>query len=192
MATTYSYKNLFGNQITNNQVNNLKEYFKDIYIDGMLKKTERIESSMVVHTYYYLNGTESIYDLLPLFRNKKVSFYNVSTINNYKIEDIYAYDNGILVDRSKSIANVQDKIICYQGIDIVTGLSINNDTRKYYYENNTLKYTFEYDENGDCFIIYDETDDQKDIFAWEIGQPDVSFTWQGFEYYEFAEPIIPQ
>lgn len=38
MATTYSYKNLFGNQITNNQVNNLKEYFKDIYIDGMLKK----------------------------------------------------------------------------------------------------------------------------------------------------------
>ena len=63
---------------------------------------------------------------------------------------------------------------------------------EYYYENNTLKYTFEYDENGDCFIIYDETDDQKDIFAWEIGQPDVSFTWQGFEYYEFAEPIIPQ
>ncbi|MFC6269262.1 hypothetical protein [Frigoriflavimonas asaccharolytica] len=191
MAGTNKFKNIYGKDITNNQTTSLKEYLKEFYIDGILKKSERIENSKVEFTYYYLDDSENINNLLPLYLNKKVSFYNISFVNNLKLEVIYSYENGILVGRCKSVIDSGNKIVCYQGLDI-SGLPINTETRKYFYENNEPKYTFEYDENGDCFIIYDDTTDQQDIFAWDIGDPNLtSFSWQGFEYYEHAEPIIP-
>lgn len=32
---------------------------------------------------------------------------------------------------------------------------------------------------------------QEDIFAWDTGTSETDFTWDGFEYYRNAEPLVP-
>lgn len=193
MAITNKLKNIYGLEISNEQANMLVEYFDEKLINGEVKKIDVIENKLVERTYYYyyLDDSESISSLLPTYQNKKVSFYNVSYVNNYKVEDIYSYENGVLKGRSKSILNNQKQLICYQKLDLITNQIINNATQKFYYENNKSRYTFEYDEFGNCFMIHDNMFAQEDIFAWDIGANETSFTWQGFEYYQQAQPLIP-
>ena len=114
MAIINKLKNIYGLEISNEQANMLVEYFDEKLINGEVKKIDVIENKLVERTYYYLDDSESISSLLPTYQNKKVSFYNVSYVNNYKVEDIYSYENGVLKGRSKSILNNQKQLICYQ------------------------------------------------------------------------------
>ena len=40
-------------------------------------------------------------------------------------------------------------------------------------------------------LISNEQEPQADIYAWSISEPDVTFSWQGFEYYQFEDPLVP-
>ncbi|BAP32840.1 amidophosphoribosyltransferase [Chryseobacterium sp. StRB126] len=61
-----------------------------------------------------------------------------------------------------------------------------------HYKDETSAYVFEYDQFGHCFMIHNEADGKEDIFGWEIGSEQCSFTWKRFEYYQNSEPLLPE
>jgi hypothetical protein len=64
-------------------------------------------------------------------------------------------------------------------------------TDKSFYENGAEKFAFIYNNDGSCFMIDKVGAYQEDIFAWDIGISETDFSWDGFEYYRNAEPLIP-
>ena len=101
------------------------------------------------------------------------------------------YDLGQLELTSKTVYDVNNKIICFQKSDINTNTPILATTEKSYYDSSgTEKYFFDYNDDGSCFMVHDCEFDEE-ILASTIGQPNVDFTWVGLEYYQNALPIIP-
>ena len=57
-----------------------------------------------------------------------------------------------------------------------------------------MLYAFNYNLDGSCFSVDQPqiSDIDATFMASEIGtNPEVIFTWSGFEYYQNAEPLIP-
>ncbi len=89
--------------------------------------------------------------------------------------------------------NSDNNLICYQVFDIDTNQIIATRTEKMYYDQyGEEKYLFDYNVDGSCFRINDSQEPQGDIHAAKIGDTSyTTFTWEGFEYYQFAEPTVP-
>jgi hypothetical protein len=125
--------------------------------------------------------------------NPNSTFDYIYNENGFKIHEIRSYQNNVLIDKVIKVYDLNDKIICYRDYEIEDGNILSYVTeKKYYDENENLLYSFDYNEDGTCFLISNEQEDQADIYAWSVGEPDVSFTWDGFEYYQNAEPLIPE
>ena len=102
-----------------------------------------------------------------------------------------SYENNVLIGKSISVHDGYNEI-CHRNYKVESGVATTLRTEKYYYNDNGLKYIFDYNADGTCFLITDEQDNQADIYEWGIGDPDYTdFTWIGFEYYQFADPVIP-
>lgn len=183
------WKDFFGNEVSREKAEASGQYSIETFEEEAIKKIEYIENGMLEITHYHLNASEYIPELLPLYKDEKVSFSTTTYINSYKIEEILLYEKGRLKERAKWVINSRNQYICLQKIDVVTGKVIHQATEKYY-KDETSDYTFEYDQSGHCFMIHRGTED--DIFAWEIGKPQCSFTWKGFEYYQNSEPLFPE
>ncbi|REC63576.1 hypothetical protein DRF65_05650 [Chryseobacterium pennae] len=189
--TTTQFKDFFGNEISREEAEVSTQYSVETFVDGVINKIEQLENGVVEITYYHLDASESINELLLLYPDQKVSFSTITDIGSYRIEYVFLYEKGRLTEQKKWIMNKNDQYICLQKFDTITGLLINNATEKYY-KDETSSYTFEYDQSGNCFMIHNETDGEKDIFGWEIGNPRCSFTWNSFEYYQYSEPLLPE
>lgn len=191
MMTTIQFKDFFGNEMSKEEAEASAQYSIETFVNGAIKKIEYIEGGMLEITYYHLDISEHINELLPLYCDKNVSFSITTDIGSYHIEDISLYKQGILKEKKKWVINNKNQYICLQKFDIATGRLIHNATEKYY-KDETSAYTFEYDESGHCFMIHNETEGQEDIFGFEIGSEQCSFTWKGFEYYQNSEPLFPE
>lgn len=191
MMTTIQFKDFFGNEISREKAEALGQYSIETFVNGTVKKIEHIERGMLEIIYYHLGISEHINELLPFYKNIKVSFSTTTNIRAYKVEDIFVYEKGILKEKKKWVINSKNQHICLQKFDIATGRLIHNATEKYY-KDETSAYTFEYDESGHCFMIHNETEGQEDIFGFEIGSEQCSFTWKGVEYYQNSEPLLPE
>ena len=189
--STKIYKNQYGHEINENQIDYTEIYYKEIHESGIKKIVEHISENETTHISYYLSTTETIAAVLLQFSNKKITFVSTSFSNTYKVEEQFYYENSNLLMKSKNILDSNGNAICFQKLDIVTNSPILGSTEKIFINaNGSRKYFFDYNDDGTCFIINDyELDEQ--ILPSTIGQPNIDFTWVGFEYYQNALPIIP-
>jgi hypothetical protein len=191
MSTSIKYNNELGNEISYSQVNNLQEYFK-VYLENNLPfKKERYQNGLLVNTSFYVTSLSQIDTIL--LTNPGVSFEYEHFVNGYKVKEYLSYNNNVLAYKRVLVYNSIDETICYCRYKLEGNVFIPEETEKYYYENGELKYKFDYiNNNGTLYMIYDEVLYQSDIYPEDIGNTDITnFTWAGFEYYQNAEPIIP-
>jgi hypothetical protein len=190
MSTTIKYENYFGSEISVQQIQNIDSFLKIFLTNNIPSKVERYDNGELVNTTYIVSTLQEIDAVLE--DSPSISFEYTYVDGNYKIVEYLSYDNGILTAKSIHVYSDENEI-CFKVYKLESGNLIHFSTEKYYsLPDGTEKYKFEYDENGNCYIIHDEEYHQSDIYAWNIGvDPDVTFTWTGFEYYQFVEPTIP-
>lgn len=187
------FKNQQGIEISESEASILASFVKIFLVNDKEKIMEYYESNQLDQSCYILDPNEGIDMIIDQYLTKKVTFTRKEIINNYtKTEDIN-YNNGILESKKIFVDDPNGNFIAFQIIDIVTNLPILGSTEKYYYDSSgEEKYIFDYDhETGDCFMIYDLQELGGCILASHIGKPDTEFTWNGFEYYQHANPIVP-
>lgn len=191
MSLTYKYQNQFGKEITQKQIDLGLEYFSKIYYEnGVPKIEETYKNGQLINTSKYVSTEQEIINELIL--NPNASFDYIFVENGYKIHEIRTYGNNILTGKGVTVFNSENKIICSRNYTVENGIITHQRTEKSYYDSNgELLYNFDYNADGTCFLISNEQDPQGDIYAWNIGDADVPFTWQGFEYYQNEEPLIP-
>ncbi|MCR5862698.1 hypothetical protein LRS05_11320 [Flavobacterium sp. J372] len=190
MATIIKYTNELQNEISSAQLSSLNRYVRQVYTDQHLDKEEFFVNGELSSTLYYvdsLSKTNKILEVDPNASFKYKYFQDDFTVYfhlNYKFE--------ILVGKTVYVRDINDNTICYLNYNLPANTPIYESTEKYYYDaEGELKYRFHYASSGICVMIYDEQQDQADIFPQTIGQPGRFFTWQGFEYYQFAYPLVP-
>lgn len=189
MSSTIKYTNELGNEITSQQIKSVSSYSKIFTEYNIPVKKERYENNKLVDTLYYITSQQQLSTILST--NPTVSFNYKYLQNGFKILELLSYENNVLIGKSISVYD-GDNEICHRNYKLENKVATTLRTEKYYYDGNGLKYTFDYNADGTCFLITDEQDYQADIYAWGIGDTDYTdFTWTGFEYYQFADPVIP-
>lgn len=191
MNIVIKFQNEFGHEISQQQINNgLENYSKVFYKDGELTMEETYSNGILVNTSKYVSSKIEIANELLI--NPNATFDYIYYESAYRLHEIRSYQKGILIDKVVKVYDLNNKIICYRDYEIEEGDIISYSTeKKYYDENENLLYSFDYNDDGSCFLIVNELEDQADIYAWSVGEHGVNFTWQGFEYYKNAEPLIP-
>ncbi|MDB5150316.1 MAG: hypothetical protein JWQ57_4336 [Mucilaginibacter sp.] len=192
MDTTLSYFNEYGDEITFAQASQLTKYRIMVSEGNKRLRYETYTNGLKSHTSYYINSEAEIQGILTMDPN--ASFIIESVNGKYTISDERSYRSGILAGkRMYADDTVLNEIICMQIIDPMTGVVIHNQTEKSYFDaGGTEIYSFSYNADGSCFFIEKVQEFQTDFYATAIGNdPDIDFTWQGFEYYQYSEPLIP-
>lgn len=191
MKIVIKFQNEFGHEISQQQITNgLEHYSKVFYEDGVLTMEETYSNGVLVNTSKYVSSEVEIVNELLI--NPNATFDYIYYESGYRLHEIRSYQQGFLIDKVTKVYDLNSKIICYRDYEIKEGNIISYSTeKKYYDENANLLYSFDYSDDGSCFLIANELEDQADIYAWSVGEHGVNFTWQGFEYYKNAEPLIP-
>jgi hypothetical protein len=191
MSTIIKFQNEFGHEITQDQINNgLSYYSKVFYENGKPTIEETYNYGELVNTSKYVSNEMEIVNELAM--NPNSTFDYIYYDNGFKLHEIRSYQNNILIDKVLKVYDSSNKMICYRDYEIEDGNILSYVTeKKYYDENENLLYSFDYNENGSCFLISNEQEGQADVYAWSVGEPGVSFIWQGFDYYQNADPVIP-
>ncbi len=191
MNSIIKFQNEFGHEITQQQITNgLENYSKVIYEDGKPMIEETYNNGVLVNTSKYVSSELEIVNELSI--NPNATFDYIYYESGYRLHEIRSYQQGVLIDKVTKVYDLNSKIICYRDYEIKEGNIISYRTeKKYYDENESLLYSFDYNDDGSCFLIANEQEDQADIYAWSVGEPEINFTWQGFEYFKNEEPLIP-
>ena len=153
---------------------------RDYYVNGTLQNTSYVVTSQ--------SDLDSILNNSP---NTSFEYqYNQSSFN---VVELRSYTASVLIDKRINVLNAAGGLVCSSFYQLLNGILTMVSTEKYYYDiNNEDKYYFIYNADGSCFHISDLQVDDADFYAWSIGvDPDVTFTWSGFEYYQNANPLIP-
>lgn len=190
MSTNVKYNNEFGQEINNLQAKKL-EYYSKIFVENNLPfKEETYKNGNLINTSYYIGSQSQIETLLLI--NSQASFDLIYQMGNYKIHELLSYTNSKLISKRVLVYNSNEKNIYFRTYKQINNDFIPEQTEKYFYDIDQLKFSFEYNNDGTCFIIRDEVNYQSDIFAWNIGNLDYTdFTWADLEYYKNADPMIP-
>ncbi|WP_293785803.1 hypothetical protein [uncultured Pedobacter sp.] len=192
MSTKQVYANNFGKEISENQVNKSGDYLLKFYNEDKLIKIQQYLKGVLEGTSYNLNSNDDIQSILTLDPN--CSFQIESQQGNYKLYECISYENKVMVDRQVFVEpRLLNKTICRHVYNIATNTVKHVHTIKIYYDvNGKDLYEFEYNDQGECVYVNNLQEYQANFYAANIGiDPDLDFTWQGFEYYQFSEPLIP-
>lgn len=189
MGKFYQLKDIYGNDISREQSNALKLYFKEVYFEDVLKKRCLIEDKKIRHVHHYLEYGEDLTSLLHEYKDCKVSFYRTSYEGSYQIQEIDLYDGGFVTEKTKTVSNGQ-KIICFHAIDILSGHEIHRETKKYCHMPNGSTYMFSYDDQGKCTTI-DNQSCNKSQLNNSTKLPIPSLSSEEIEYYQSSKPFIP-
>ncbi len=184
------YTDQMGNEVGEEQRYALEHFFKTYYKDGKPVKCEIYKQGKFLRHIYHVRTEDEIRSILVA--EPTVSFEYEYYQNNCRIRESRSYENGIVTPSWFSVYDNTGNYICSAQFEADKGELKPLRIEKYYYENGERKYEFNYNKDGSCFIIYDMQEYQSDIYAWSIGEPHIKFTWDGFEYYRTAEPIIPE
>lgn len=190
MSTTIKYLNEFGEIVNSQQIINMINYSKLFSENGITIKEEFYKNNILESTCFHINSESEIVGFLQSNPNATFSFSYFLDI--FKINEFIEYKNGLINTKIIHVNNQSNQTIAYQRYIIENNILTLSNIEKFYYENGEKKYDFEYNSEGSCVWIYNNIEYQSDIFALDIGNSDLTvFTWQGFEYYQFAEPLIP-
>lgn len=190
MATIIKYTNELQNEISSAQLISLNRYVRQVYTDDHLDKEEFFVNGELSSTLYYIDALSETSNILEV--NPNAAFKYRYLQNGYMVYFHLNYKLGSIVGKKVYVRDINDNTVCHLNYNLPADMPIYESTEKYYYDaEGELKYMFHYASSGICVMIYDEQQDQADIFPQTIGQPDQFFTWQGFEYYQFAYPLVP-
>lgn len=191
MSNIVKYTNEFGHDITSQQINDIDGYFKVFYENNQVVKRERYESGELKNTSYVMYSQSDIDSFLLNNPNVSIEYQHIEA--SYNLIEYISYVQGAIMEKMVVVFNSTGAIICFKKYKIVNSVLTAIRTDKHYYDiNNQEKYFFVYNEDGTCFEVCDLQIDNADFYAWSIGvDPEVTFTWTGFEYYKYAEPLIP-
>lgn len=150
MNTIINFTNICGNIITEQQLQMSGSYYKNYFTNGLLKKTENFVNNSLVYVRYNLDDGESIGNVISSYNSSiKISFFKVVSIqNNHNELSVKTYISGNLVSESTFVEKIDsdEEIIYDKTVNTSNGVIITYE--KYYYENDELRYVFEYFDNG--------------------------------------------
>lgn len=193
MAETVKYIDENGNEITveRSTVESLPGFlFETFFENGKRLFEKQYEAGKLTSLSVCAYSEEEISGILERDENASIIFlYNK---NNHDIREDLQYENGKLAEKFVTVKDKDGNTICFQKFELKNMVLTPVLIEKSYYENGVEKYDFEYDKNGNCYIIHSVQTYQEDIFAWDIGKPDTEFTWAGMEYYKYSEPTVPE
>lgn len=198
---TVKYFDNASNTLTEEDISTMVEFCK-VHLNekGEFKIVEFIENDKVVAVEYYLENTEAIedynynfsnYEYITFYINKeqsgKFSKYDVLTLNNKK---------EIIMKRTQVYGDLILPIYDH-AIDLDTN-EINYLSKVIYNLENNIDFEFAYDlKTGklENITVLDPTNffdtDDRTIYPNEVGKNIYNFSWEGFEYYQNANPILP-
>lgn len=192
MSIKQIYANRFGNELSENQVRTQGDFLIKFYDNEILTKIETYSKGTLVGTSHNLQSSDSIPSILE--SNPNASFQVETQNGNYSLAECLLYQNKVLVGKQIFLTrSSDDNMICRHLFDPLSNAIVHNRTiKKYYNVNGDELYEFEYKADGSCFYINNLQPYGDNVYAADIGvDPDLDFTWQGFEYYQFSEPLIP-
>ena len=188
-----TFENEFGNEISSTQAELLSTYTQVVIDDNNQKSKNTFINGVHVGTMY----TVTSYDLMSpiLQQNANASFELMTTLNNYTISEMQSYKDGVINYKNKTVLDSMDNPICFQVFDIETDTPKHIYTQKSYFDESGERiYEFVYNNDGSCFSIERPqiTSADSEFVISKIGtDPEITFTWEGFEYYKNSNPLIP-
>ncbi|MBS1519946.1 MAG: hypothetical protein JST50_03025 [Bacteroidetes bacterium] len=190
MSKDIKYTDSFGTEITFQQAGQMERYHETIIEDGQ-KRVNTYTNGSLLATTYYVSSQGEMDQLLSMDPNACFNL-KLNLARGYTISESLCYENRLLAGYKKFISDPSDNLICLQEYFPSSGSLV---TEKWYHDNDgDIVYAFIYNRDGSCFSIeqFQINDPGSAIMANKIGiDPDITFTWSGFEYYQNAEPLIP-
>ncbi len=195
---TIEYRSDDNKRLSSEQVLKNKAYYELYKVDGYRRRELFFKNGELQHVEYYASVDESDVGVLSLYANVIVCIYRLITeVNGYRRYDGIIYSpEGVILQKEIMIYNSFDQFVYSANINTLDG-SLSNVTKWAYGPEGELDYEFDYNNTGDfikCHIHKIDDENPNGYFKPEdIGvRADVSFTWEGNEYYQHAEPKIPE
>lgn len=186
------YTNELGKEVRiekrfNDLTNTLEE---DYFENGNLIHRTYSENGEYKARHYFAFSVDQMNQLVD--KIPTISIIYTTRTNGYEIEEAIDFVDKVIMEKRIFVTDKFCKNICFRLIQFENGAAKLSSTEKKYYEEGSLKYIFDYNPDGTCFMIENCQTYQEDIFAWDIGTDKTNFTWKGFEYYQFADPLVPE
>jgi hypothetical protein len=172
----------------------LERYWQVAIDEEQGKVTNTIEDGVIIGKKYAINA----YDEMPIILRQEpcAAFELTHVINGYTVDEYQHYKKVVIDCLMKTVVDIAGNCIYFQKYDGHTEAFKHAFTEKSYYnELGEWVYQFLYNKDGSCSYIEEVQVISTDagFMAFEIGtNPEVKFTWDGFEYYKNAEPVIPE
>ncbi|WP_316768704.1 hypothetical protein [Pedobacter frigiditerrae] len=212
MSTIIKYTNTNGENITSQQLSNVKDYDKKLYIDGVLKRVETYFDGELNYGTYYLSLDEDkqgiVSEFSTIWRDVEI-YFNTLTFGDFTSKDWEVYRDASIVLKGKTIFDNQNREVARQIVD-VNSLEVKS-TEKTFYLTSYGSFTNEDDipRFGEFNFYYnaDSTEIKVHINLpdYEFGDYIISsnqdifddpwisplFEWIDHPYYHNALPLIP-
>jgi hypothetical protein len=168
-------------------INTLEE---DYFENGNLIHRTHFENGEFKARLYFAFSIEQVNQLIDDSPTIKIIYRTWK--NGYQIDEYIDCIDKILTAKRISVTNKSGDNICFRLLQFENGAVKLSTTEKSYFEHGELKYLFDYNPDGTCFMVNNFQSYQEDVFASDIGTDKTDFTWKGFEYYQFADPLVPE
>lgn len=165
-------------------------YFETYFENGKAMCKKQYENGVLSNVSFYAYSNDEVESIV---KDKKGNVFIAFVYHHsiYKITENIAFRENSIVSKTITIQDQNENLICFKKFELENSELVCTVTDKSFYENGTEKFAFIYNTDGSCFMIERVGTYQEDIFAWDIGTANTDFTWDGFEYYRNAEPLIP-
>lgn len=188
------YTDANGNRISiqKEEIDSLPGYLIETYSENDIIIHEKTyKNGLLKNISFYAYSEEEITSIV-IKNNGNVSIVYQYHQNSYTISETLTYCDHTLILKMATVKDCDNNIICFKKYEPKNDVLTCTITDKSYYQDGINIYDFEYNPDGSCFIITSVQTYQEDIFAWDIGTDNTDFTWNGLEYYQNAEPLVPE
>lgn len=187
--------------VANKQIEFLDEYIKQNLINNRMKLEETYKNGTLSSVTYFLDPSEDLEEVKLKFRSVSIELYkNEVAKGDYRKYDVESFNSdGSLAIRSIEVIDGDMNLIYRKSFNAENNEIIYFE-KIYIDTENNVTYEFTYNEDG-TFKWLSILDPQAflDTDDHEFGPNDIGidknpykFSWEGFEYYQFADPIIPK
>lgn len=191
METTYC--TLDQSIISKEEMQSQRAFLKVQTHNGQKKLVELYEDQGLIEVYYYASSGENLEEIISKYSYVSLAIYtDRKVVNGYDYARILGYEEQKLVEIILSVEK-NDQPVFHQKVDVVSNEPILSSTEKWCInEDGEIHYHFEYDEQGEAFMIYDRLSFQGDFLASRVGvDEELDFSWSGMEYFKNAAQIFP-
>ena len=191
------YTNEYSDSITESQAINIGTFTKHFFISDKLKKNEHYTDGNIQYVEYFLEIDEEDIQIRSQYSNIGITFYKEEIIQgNYRKYNVEDQDpDGTISSKRIEVLDQNNDIIYSSVLDVDTN-EVETIFKSAYDDNGEYLYEFEYNLDGTLdqvdIMISDDYHPTGTFRPEDIGvDPELQFSWEGFEYYQNAEPIIP-